>query len=473
MEPSRRRQMLSNERPNILMITCHDLGKWLGCYGTPTVRTPHLDALAADGILFEQPFCVAPQCSPSRATLFTGRYPHSNGVLGLTGPGCGWDLNPTEEHLGQVLRAAGYRTALVGVHHESRSGSSAEIAKRCGMEELFPTVPGGKAPPAEILSNKALDLLSGYATEGHPFYLQLGYYEPHRQPAQDKKEHDYVGWIGDYIEPDDELGVTVPGYLRDTPGAREEIAELQGAIHYVDAAIGQVLTGLRELSLETNTLVLFTVDHGIAFPRGKLSLYDAGIEVPLILRLPSRGWVGGSKYSELASNVDLFPTLLELLDLRPRNKMQGRSLLGLLDQQAYEPREAIFAEKTYHGYYDPMRCIRTDRYKLIVNFSSGKVFANCTQSWRPRAEPMVPANLSRVTLMHPLIELYDLSEDPWELNNVAEDPHYTDQRQELLARLHHWMLETKDPLLRPWAIAPPMHYSALERLESASHLRSR
>jgi arylsulfatase A-like enzyme len=393
-------------------------------------------------------------------------------VLGLTGPGYGWDLKPDEQHLGQILRAAGYATALVGVHHESRIGTSAQIADRCGMEELFPSVLDSRVPPAEVLSDKALELLSRYANQSRPFYLQLGYYEPHRQPAQERKEYDYVGWIGDYIDPDNELGVTVPGYLRDTPGAREEVAELQGAIHYVDAAIGRVLAGLRELALEANTLILFTVDHGVALPRGKLSLYDAGIEVPLILRLPARGWLGGRTHSELVSNVDVFPTLLELLDLGTRNDIQGRSLLPLLDGRAYQPRDAIFAQKTYHGYYDPIRCIRTEQHKLIVNFSSGRVFANCTQSWRPRADPMAPASLSVVTLAHPLIELYDLSEDPWELNNVAEDPDHRDLRQELLARLHHWMLETEDPLLNPWAIAPPMHHWALEELGSASNYNS-
>lgn len=462
--------LMNNQRPNILLITCHDLGRFLGCYDVSTVRTPYLDGLAADGVRFTQAFCVAPQCSPSRATLFTGRYPHSNGVMGLTGPGYGWDLKSEEQHLGQILQATGYATALVGVHHESRGSSSAQIVERCGMEELVPDQAGSKTLRADILSQEALKLLARYANQGRPFYLQLGYYEPHRQPARERKEPDYVGFIGDYIDPDDELGVTIPGYLRDTPQAREELAELQGAVRFVDAAIGHVLEGLRNLGLEENTLVLFTADHGVALPRAKLTLYDPGIEIPLILRLPNRGWLGGRTYSELVSNVDVFPTLLDLLGIPMQSSVQGRSLLTLLDGHNYKCRDVIFAEKTYHGYYDPMRCIRTEQYKLIVNFSSARVFANCTQSWRPRADPMVPVDLSVITLAHPLIELYDLTSDLWELHNLSDDPDYGDLRLSLLARLHEWMYETEDPLLHPGPIAPPMHHWAVEALESASRI---
>jgi N-sulfoglucosamine sulfohydrolase len=457
---------MRDQRPNILLITCHDLGCWLGCYGVPTVQTPHLDALAADGIRFSRSFCVAPQCSPSRATLFTGRYPHSNGVMGLAGSSYAFDLHPQEQHLGQVLHAHGYATALVGVHHECHADSPARIRERCGMEKLVPDFPKSKAPPAEALSCETLRLLARYANENRPFYLQLGYYEPHRQPSHATGELDYVGFLGDYMVPDASLGVTIPGYLRDTSLTREEIAELQGAVHYVDAAIGRVLNGLRELGLEENTLVLFTADHGVGLPRAKLTLYDPGIEVPLILRLPSRGWQGGRVQAELVSNVDVFPTLLDLLGIPVSDAVQGGSLLPLLDGETYGSHDAIFAEKTYHGYYDPMRCIRTERHKLSVNFSAARMYANCTQSWRPRAEPAVPANLSNVTYGHPLIELYDLISDPWELQNLADDPDHKDLCDHLLARLYDWMRRTNDPLLAG-AVASPMYHWAIDALLAA------
>jgi arylsulfatase A-like enzyme len=441
------------QQPNILIITCHDFGRFLGCYGVSTVHTPHIDNLAADGVQFTRAFCTAPQCSPSRAALFTGRYPHVNGVMGLTHANFAWDLYPEEQHLGQVLRANGYETILIGVHHESRQADPQRVAERCGMSEVLR---GGRG---DLVSDLALERLARFAREDIPFYLQLGYVEPHRLKAD---EPGYMGFIGDYIVPDDEAGITIPPYLRDTPSAREELAELQGAVRYVDAAIGRVLLGLRELGLEEHTLVLLTTDHGLALPRAKCSLYDPGIETALIMRLPARGW-RGRRLAELVSNVDIFPTLLELLGLPVSEQVQGRSLLPLLEGQDFKPREHIFAEMTYHDYYDPRRCCRTDRYKLIVNFSAAPSFMDPSQSWRPRTLTVVPADPKLD--YHPLLELYDLQADPLEHHNLAEDGAYDEVRRELLAHLYDWMRTTDDPLLHG-AVTSPLHDWALTALTS-------
>ncbi|CAA9550614.1 MAG: Sulfatase family protein [uncultured Thermomicrobiales bacterium] len=453
--------MATDRRPNILLITCHDLGRFLGCYGVSTVRTPQLDALAADGVRFARAFCTAPQCSPSRASLFTGRYPHSNGVLGLTHAQFAWDLHPDERHLGQTLRDAGYTTALLGIHHESLRAEPAAVAARCGMDEV---VLGGRA---EEVAGRALERLGRFAEAERPFYLQLGFHEPHREPTTGgaDREELYMGFLGDRLAPDDALGVTVPPYLRDEPRAREELAELQGAIHYVDGAIGRVLAGLRDLGLVDNTLVLVTTDHGLALPRAKCSLYDPGLEIALILRLPARGWRGGRAIDALVSNVDLFPTLVELAGLPVPPAVQGRSLLALLDgEDGYEPRDAIFGEMTYHDYYDPRRGVRTARHKLIVNFSAAPAFMDPSQSWRPRTATMVPPDPALA--YHPPVELYDLEADPLEWRNLADDEAHAAPRRALLAQLGSWMRETGDPLLAG-AVTSPLHRRVVAALAGA------
>lgn len=439
-------------QPNILVFHCHDLGQHLGCYGVPTVRTPNIDRLAGEGVRFRRAFCTAPQCSPSRASLFTGRYPHENGVMGLTHARFAWDLYPEEKHLAGLLREAGYATTAVGVTHETRRPMEA-----MGYDERH----GGKR--AEDVADTTIEVLEKRAADDRPFFLYAGTFEPHRIVAEN--EHGYMGFLGNYLSPDEAGSVAVPGYLRDDEGTRRELAEIQGAIEYVDTHFGRVLEAVERLGLSDDTLVLFTSDHGLAMPRAKCTCYDPGLEVPLVLRLPGReGWNGGLVRSEMIPNVDVFTTLCELGGAAVPEAVRGRSFVPLLDGEAYTPNEAVFSEMTYHQYYDPMRAIRTERHKLIVYFSAAPGFMDCSQSWRPRASPRVPEEPALA--YHPDVELYDLQADPWEQNNLAEDPAHEAVRQDLLRRLREHLRETDDPILRG-AITPPIHHEVVRLLDEA------
>lgn len=448
---------LSEQRPpNILMMTSHDLGRYLGCYGVPTVRTPNLDRLAASGVRFEQAYCTAPQCSCSRAAMFTGRYPHSTGVLGLTHGSFDWDVHPDERLIGQALHEAGYATMLIGIHHETRQGPAAQVAARCGMDEVLPPA------AAAVLVDQTIERLDHFSASDRPFYVQVGFHEPHR--IKGSREPDtYMGFVGDEIEPDDAFGVTVPPFLADDDGTRTELSELQGAIRVLDQEIGRLLENLDRLGLTDNTLVVATTDHGIAMPRAKCSLYDPGIGVALIMRLPSRGWSGGRAITGMISNVDLFPTLTELAGLPGDERVHGRSLRPLLDGERDSGREQIFSELTYHDYYDPRRAIRTTTHKLIVNFTTAPSFMDPTQSWQPRSRPAVPSNPAVV--YHPPVELYDLTTDPNEWINLADDPASAAIRADLLSRLHAWMSDTDDPLLTG-PVTSPSHERAIEALSA-------
>jgi arylsulfatase A-like enzyme len=316
------------------------------------------------------------------------------------------------------------------------------------MGEVLPPMHG------EELTDAALGWLARAAGDERPFYLQVGYHEPHRARAEVRDEPGYMGFLGDYLTPDNARGVTIPRYLRETASAREELAELQGAVRALDAAVGRLLAGLRGLGLEDRTVVIFTTDHGVALPRAKCSLYDPGLEVALIVRHPARGWHGGRTVEPLISNLDLFPTLLEMLGLPIEERVQGRSQLAALDGTPHTPPDEIFGEMTYHDYYDPRRCIRTERYKLIVNFSAAPSFMDPSQSWQPRTVTAIPADPALA--YHAPIELYDLAADPNEWRNLADEPDYATIRGDLLACLGRWMRETGDPLLAG-AVTSPMH----------------
>jgi arylsulfatase A-like enzyme len=435
--------LAAQSRPNVLLLHCHDLGQHLHCYGVDCVQSPNLDRFAGQGVLFERSFCTAPQCSPSRASIFTGRYPHSNGVMGLTHDEFAWDLNAGERHLGQLLKGAGYATAGVGILHETHSG-----AQRCGLDDYV------AASAADRMADAAIAKLNEFAKlRDKPFYLQAGCIEPHRLPGPDRNAD--LGFLGGRMTPDTERGVTVPPYLRDTAGTRAELAELQGAIRHMDAQMGRVLAAVRDLRLADSTLVIFTTDHGIAMPRAKCSVYEPGLRTAFILAYPGReGWHGGIRYKEMISNIDYLPTILELANLPVSPDVQGRSFAALLDQKSYAPRDMIFGELTYHDYYDPRRTVRTETHKLIVNFSSAPAFMDPSQSWRPRSDTLVPPN--HALAYHPPFELYDLTRDPWERQDVSASPAYSPVLADLRAKLLRQLQDTRDPILQG-AVTCPLH----------------
>jgi len=443
----------ADERPNIVIFHCHDLGQHLRCYGVKTVQSPHLDKFAESGVRFARAICTQPGCSPSRASLFTGRYPHNNGVMGLTHANFGWDLRPEEKHLAQFLKEAGYATVAIGHIHETRSGP-----QRCGYEKYI------NKDMAAAGTDAAIEELKRLAADTRPFYLYAGFIEPHRlaYPKDGGPMSGVIGFPGPHLQPDDSLGVQIPGYLRDTPGTREELAGLQGAVWHIDGQFGRWLQAIRELGLEKNTLLIATTDHGIAMPRAKCSVYEPGLQVALLLRHAGRkGWHGGVVRHEMVSNIDVLPTILDLVGIPVPARVQGRSFAPLLDGRPYAPHTAIFGELTYHGYYDPQRSIRTDTHKLIANFSTAMSFQDPSQQWRPKSDTVVPENPA--SSFHPHLELYDLTTDPWEQVDLAKKPEFAAVRNELARRLLQHMIETDDPLLRG-AVTSPHHETTLKML---------
>lgn len=431
-------------RPNILYIHTHDIGRYVQPHGY-AVPTPHIQKLAEQGVLFRQAFCTNPTCSASRSSLLTGMYPHNNGMTGLAHRG--WSLNDYRQHIVHTLRAAGYTAVLSGVQHVV--GHTNEEAWRVIGYDTYLGRPGEA-------HTRAVEFLE--SSPPKPFFLSVGFSDTHR-------EYESLNGVDDprYCRP--------PDPLPDTPETREDMACFMASARTLDAKMGQVFEALDRTGLAENTLVICTTDHGIAFPHMKCNLNAGGIGVMLILRGPG-GFTGGRVIDSLVSHVDIFPTLCDLLQITPPAWLQGVSLMPLVRNETGSVREAIFAEVNYHAAYEPMRSIRTPRWNYIRRFDprDHPVLPNCDDSpsktlWMAHGwQTLAPDEES----------LYDLIFDPNEAHNLAQDPRYRDVVGELRTRLARWMYETEDPLLKGPIPAPagavvndPKGYSPREKPRAA------
>jgi N-sulfoglucosamine sulfohydrolase len=429
---------MGERQPNVLLIHCHDLGRHLGCYGVD-VETPAIDSLAADGALFENHFVTAPQCTPSRGSLMTGRYPHVNGLMGLAHTH--WELDEGERILPNYLGDAGYETHLFGLQHITQDTDKLGYDHIHSEGNLYPGVSPAvhQANRARTVSSVVASFLERSAFD-EPFFASIGFFECHRV----EEETGRFGFDAGHYDADDPDGIRPLPYLPDRRGIRQDLAEMHGMIEAIDDGVGTILSALETADLADETLVIFTTEHGLAFPRAKGSCYDAGLEAVLLVRYPELV-EDGSRYDDLLSNVDVLPTVLDLVDVEIPGDLAGRSFLPLLTGEEYEPHERLFAEMTWHDEYNPVRAVRTERYKYIRSFWHLPTVYLAQDVYASEAGREVRESYSAP--YRPYEELYDLRATPQEDENVALEPRYQDVRRELSEYLHEWMVETDDPLL--------------------------
>ncbi len=416
-------------KPNIVIITSHDTGTHLGCYGVPSVHTPNIDALAEDGVLFNNMFSASPMCSPSRGSLLTGRYPENNGLLGLAGNGWEYELGDITEHLSHVLKGNGYYTALFGHNHETRFND------KLGFDEMHPMhKPLPKPIPDDwtrkmMTSKKAWEVAQDAAAflktekaKQQPFYVQIGFHETHTPFLwQDKK-------------PDFSKGTWVPPYTlypNDDAEFNEHLAGFQASARDLDKCIKVVREALVQSGHEENTILLYNTEHGPEFPRAKWTLLDAGTHVAFIMRWPGGGLTGGIKVDQMLSNIDFLPTITEMTGIRVPHKMDGVSFARLLrePEKKHKPtRDHLFTSYVYGWNFG----IRTQKYKYIRNF-----MANSFNFVRLREG-----------CARPLVELYDLENDPYEQHDLAGNPEYVKVQKELDDRLWRHLEQSEVPVLR-------------------------
>lgn len=419
------------ERPNIVLYVTDDQGMDdAGCYGNPAVRTPGLDALAAEGTRFTNAFCTTASCSASRSVILTGLHNHANGMYGLAHSYHHFDSFDSVKSLPMILSDAGYRTLNAGKYHVAP-------AENYRFDAHHPV-----RPPVEM-AEKCQDFIDD---DSAPFFLYFCTQEPHR-PFRHKG-----------FTPPDPADVIVPDYLPDTPECREELALYYASLEAADAGLARLMEMLKANGQWENTVVLYVSDNGIAFPGAKTTLYEPGMRLPCVVRKPGQT---PAVNEAMVSWADITPTLLEAAGVAVDTKaFQGRSFWPILEEASPDGWDEVYASHTFHEVtmYYPMRVVRTRDYKLIWNIANGLEYPFASDLWNSttwqavlRDKPVRYGPRTVDAFLHrPRYELYKVSEDPLEGTNLADDPDYGDVLTVLQGKMRAFQEQTKDPWLLKW-----------------------
>ncbi|MFT4197183.1 MAG: sulfatase [Pseudoxanthomonas sp.] len=434
-------------RRNVLLVIGDDHGLDLSCLGVG-VDTPALDALARQGVLFTDAYASVSSCSSSRSTLYTGLYSHTNGMYGLSHDVHNFSLLPNVRTLPWMLGQAGYATAIVGKLHVKPEELLA------WGDWLLPERPGDRDVAAMARAAGGWMRAQG----GRPFFLTIGYSDPHRSgdPTAFGNDRSWPGVVPRVYAPED---VTVPAHLPDLPGVRRDLAQYYQAVSRMDAGIGLLLSELESCGAADDTLVIYLSDNGRPFPAAKDNLYGDGIHLPLIVRAPGMPG-GGGRNAAMVSWIDITPTILDWTGVEPPADyaylpLPGRSLLPVLGDPQPQGWDEVFATHSFHeiNQYYPVRSLRNRRYSYFRNLEPALEVAVASDvamsaSWQAIASTpgaRLGGRSIEAFLHRPAEELYDLHVDPGEVTSLAGDPGHADVLGALRMRLEHWRTATRDP----------------------------
>lgn len=447
---------MKQTKPNIVLMVSDDHGREaLGCYGNPAIRTPHLDALARNGVRFTNSFCTTASCAASRSTILSGLHNHANGTYGHTHGRNHFACFDDVMTLPARLKAGGYRTGRVGKQHYA-------------PVSLFPFDWGFPAVTFGRDDVRMSEACRAFVDAPEPFFLYWCSMNPHRADVLEQHPLRPNGFgnppapfPGDTETPYREDAVQVPPFLSDIPEVRAELAQYYQSISRLDRGVGRLIEILRQTGKLDNTVIFYLSDNGSAFPQAKTTLYEPGMRLPCIVSSPFHS-NRGTTCDGLITWTDLAPTILDVVgfDLRP-DDFHGRSFSSIIDQESpCDWRDAIFASHTFHeitNYY-PMRVMRTKRYKFIYNiawkldFSFGSDLWSCA-SWQAilrTGADRFGVRAVEAYLHRPRFELYDLESDPNELNNLAALPACRELVDDFAARIRAFQARTDDPWLHKW-----------------------
>lgn len=437
---------LVTQRPNILLIVAEDMSPRLGSFGDNLAKTPAIDALAREGIRFDHAYTVSGVCAPSRSSLITGVYATSMGTHQMrTSQGVvGSDIEsyeavppPSVKAFPELLRASGYSTA-------NFAKKDYQFGDPFTIWDLHA---GGFFGPIDTALWRKLP-------DGKPWFVMMNLMSTHESRLVDPQAEYPEQWSGFVRAVAKERAATVapvtapeairvPAYFPDTKKVRASIAQHYDNIHFMDSQVAAILSALEEDGLADDTIVIWTTDHGDAFPRAKRAVYESGVHVPLVLRYPD-GAGAGSVESRLVSFVDIAPSILSMAGVSVPTFIQGR------DMFAGEPRDYVFsARDRMDATFDRVRAVRDERYRLVENFAPElayfrplvfrDMFPIMQELWRTREAGLLnTAQQYWFSEPRPRYELYDVLSDPDEVVNLAGRAELAEVQSRLIAALNKW-----------------------------------
>ncbi|MHB1461157.1 MAG: sulfatase family protein [Armatimonadota bacterium] len=417
---------MAENNPNIIWMLTEDQGKHLGCYGTPQLRTPNIDRFASQGVRFDHAYCTAPVCSPSRSAMITGMYQTSINCQNHRSHATdGWRLPAPVKPITSYLRDAGYFCANGNANHpiEEPGKSDFNFANRVEVWD-----------GTHYSQRKA----------GQPFFQQMNFWQVHRGLwPEERKQLSYR------VDPN---RLKLPPYYPDTPVARDDYACYMDMCNLLDIEFGILMKRLEADGVLDNTILILQGDNGSCNTRGKQWLYEGGISVPLIVHCPSL-WRGAQVDKRLVSSIDVSASVLSLAGVTPPAYMEGRPHL-LPGSQGRD--YCVAARDRCDETLDHIRAVVDHRYKYIRNYCPDRPYTQDNQyiiSLYPvlgelkRLKAEGKLNKQQAAWMsdtRPVEELYDLRHDPWEVNNLAQEPKLRMVLDTMRRRLHDWQASTKD-----------------------------
>ena len=419
-------------------------------YGNESVRTPNLDRLAEQGMRFDRAYLTCSSCSPSRCSILTGRYPHNTGAGELHLP-----LPADQILVTEPLKEAGYWTAAVGKWHLGEAVAS-QVDYRQGSK------------PAEMGDAWVTALRKRPSDK--PFFIWAAHTDPHRAYSPGAVE-----------PPHDPAKVKLPPFFPDTPLVREDLALYYDEVCRFDQHIGMVLDELEKQSLAESTMVLVISDNGRPFPHCKTMVTVPGVRTPFIAKVP--GYTpAGSVNQQLVSSLDIAPTILDLAGIKPPQSMQGRSLRQTLADPTVKHRDYAYAEHNWHDYRAYERAVYDSEYCYLRNWLPGTPAtppADAVNSitYREMKRLYDEGRLTdeqRSCMVAPRAEeyLFDTTNDPNCLINLANDPSLKERKNQLRQALDRWQELTEDTFPGEERLTPDgFDRNSGERMINGSHPR--